>query len=277
MAAGLCLLAMIGVFRHFTDTAYAISVFLIAPIALVTWFSGPIRGFACVGLTAVMLLATDLPHAGDFAHPDVPLVNVFLRTILFTGTVFVIARLHRALDSESLSARTDSLTGLTNRRGFSEAVQREIAHARRFSEPLSVVYLDVDRFKRINDRRGHTGGDTVLQTIARTVRREMREIDVLGRLGGDEFAILLPRTGEVEALGVAHRLQHILRTGEIAKGLELTFSIGAITCEAACPETDADTLVREADRMMYEAKRGGGNSIRSGAVRAGENPVPRAD
>jgi diguanylate cyclase (GGDEF)-like protein/hemerythrin-like metal-binding protein/PAS domain S-box-containing protein len=160
-------------------------------------------------------------------------------------------------------ATTDMLTGLPNRRNFLELASQEIARSRRYGKLLSVLMIDLDEFKSINDNYGHQTGDSVLVKFAEICRKTMRAIDVTGRLGGEEFAILLPETEEKEALDAAERLRLNVAgekvDGEGGKTVHFTISVGLATL---APENDdIDVLLSAADKALYEAKRSGRNRV----------------
>src|SRR5712671_3941527 len=116
------------------------------------------------------------------------------------------ARLSRLLDVEEKLARTDPLTGLPNRRAFLERVSDELARARRTAHPVSIAYIDIDNFKRINDDKGHVEGDEFLKEVAQAIRETIRASDVAARLGGDEFAVLFTDAKRSSVEPLAHRL-----------------------------------------------------------------------
>lgn len=158
---------------------------------------------------------------------------------------------------------TDHLTGASNRAHFFQVAEAEFTRARRHRRPLSLVMLDADHFKRINDTAGHTAGDEVLQQIVREAKRTLRAADLIGRLGGEEFALLLPATTRQEAAAIAERLRVAIEQLPIETGgqvLHATVSLGV----AALGETQAelDDLLAAADRALYEAKRAGRNCVR---------------
>ncbi len=163
------------------------------------------------------------------------------------------------------SAMTDPLTGLFNRRQFHQVLERECARSRRHGSTFSLVLLDVDGFKAVNDEHGHVSGDVALRKIARVIRRGVRDADAACRLGGDEFALVLPETERLGAYLVADRLRSRIeatfaRTGAGGKDVRLTVSGGI-----AVHPTDGSTpsqLVDRADRGLYEAKREGRNRVR---------------
>jgi diguanylate cyclase (GGDEF)-like protein len=158
---------------------------------------------------------------------------------------------------------TDGLTGLFNHRHVHELLHEEFERSKRTGEPLAVVMLDLDHFKRVNDTYGHPTGDVILYETAQILRDTAREIDMAGRYGGEEFVMILPGTAEAEASHFAERLrervaEHVYRDG--SKEVRMTVSAGV----ASFPELDADgpaTLLRYADDALYAAKEGGRNQV----------------
>lgn len=172
-----------------------------------------------------------------------------------------IARLRQELAQASALARHDALTGSLNRKGLDEAIEREVARARRNGSPLCVALLDVDDFKAINDRLGHAGGDEALKHLADVTRQVMRPQDQLARYGGEEFVVLLPDTDVAEAVEAMKRLQRELTTRYFLQGEEhvlITFSAGVAKVDEG--ESSIDAL-RRADQAMYLAKRTGKNRV----------------
>ena len=169
------------------------------------------------------------------------------------------ARQHRTVEQQAL---VDSLTGLANRRLSAAALEKEIARAQRFEEPLTLVLADIDDFKRINDRWGHPTGDEVLKAFAARMREAVREIDLAGRWGGEEFALLLPGTDLEGGRRLAERIRDMFEvkplTGPDGEPIRVTASFGV----ASFPELSSQTeLVGAADAALYEAKRSGKNRV----------------
>jgi diguanylate cyclase (GGDEF)-like protein len=158
------------------------------------------------------------------------------------------AKLLRALGD---AARLDSLTGLVNRREWSSSLDRELSRARRTHEPLSLLLLDIDRFKQYNDRYGHPAGDRLLADAASAWAEQLREVDVLARLGGEEFAVALPGCGLEGAMQVAERLRIVMPHGEAC-------SLGLCVWDE---QGTAEELYAAADRALYSAKEGGRNRV----------------
>lgn len=167
-------------------------------------------------------------------------------------------------------AEEDALTGLANRRRFDAAIARSLRRTARTRAPLSLLLLDVDRFKAFNDLGGHPAGDRALARLGAILASVARRPDdTAARYGGEEFALILPDTGEDGALAMAERFRAGLREARIvhpAGGL-LTASIGIATVSG--PGTSADDMVRQADGALYAAKRSGRDAVRSGAAATG--------
>jgi len=175
-------------------------------------------------------------------------------------------RLRREVESQlEKEAQTDGLTGIANRRTFDEALAREWASAAREGQPLSLLFLDADRFKLYNDRYGHQEGDQLLKMLALTVRgKARRPRDLPARYGGEEFVALLPDTPKERALEVAERIREAVvglrAQHEDNEGGIVTVSIGVATVIPG-PDDDAATLVEAADAAVYRAKEMGRNRV----------------
>ncbi len=160
-------------------------------------------------------------------------------------------------------AHLDYLTGLSNRRHFMEQADVELSRAIRYDTPLSLLMLDIDFFKNVNDTYGHQVGDTVLQVLSKVCQDTMRQVDVVGRLGGEEFAVILPETTSEEALEVAERLREsIAKTAvNIPVGLPIYFSVSIGVSTLSNKDINIDTLLSQADKALYEAKETGRNKV----------------
>lgn len=161
-------------------------------------------------------------------------------------------------------ANTDSLTELTNRRHFLEAAQREFARSARYERPISLLVLDIDHFKQVNDNHGHAGGDAVLKKVADALRMIAREQDVTARLGGEEFAVLVPETAAAGAAIFAERARDAIESSvtEVrGQAIRVTASIGFT--ERMPEELDIDPVLRRADTALYAAKSAGRNCART--------------
>ncbi len=162
------------------------------------------------------------------------------------------------------AAMTDGLTGLFNRKHTDERLGAELAFALRHGSPLSVVLVDVDFFKRVNDTHGHPAGDAVLRAVSRTMAQQLRAEDVLGRYGGEEFLVVARGTAKEEALRIAERLRASVAASPIAFEqiviqVTASFGVSSIACCAA-PAT-REALVKLADERLYRAKDTGRNRV----------------
>lgn len=164
-------------------------------------------------------------------------------------------------------ARTDSLTGLLTRRAFWAEASRELERASRHTRAFSLLVMDIDHFKRINDTFGHDAGDRALRAAARIAQNELRGVDILGRLGGEELIAALPDTASPGAVEVAERLRQAIAAGDlIGDGrTRVTISIGVATARST--NSGVDDLVKRADRYLYAAKKGGRNCVLSDRMR----------
>jgi two-component system, cell cycle response regulator len=161
---------------------------------------------------------------------------------------------------ETLS-RTDALTGVPNRRSFDQALEQEIARARRHDQPLGLIGLDIDHFKRVNDTYGHEGGDAILRGFAQVAMSVLRKEDSLYRCGGEEFAVILPLADRAGAQTAAERIVAAVATSPVQTGtvlVSITTSAGATCLEAS---DDGPRLLARADAALYEAKRTGRNRV----------------
>lgn len=159
-------------------------------------------------------------------------------------------------------ALTDPLTGLFNRRYFTQKGEEEFVRAQRYHVPFSVIMLDVDKFKAVNDTFGHDAGDQVLRELAVTLRQNARHVDTVSRLGGEEFGLILPNTSREQAIVAAERLRRAVEHQPIQLDhawLKVTVSIGvASSCDQMC---SLDDLLRNADTALYRAKENGRNQV----------------
>jgi diguanylate cyclase (GGDEF)-like protein len=213
-----------------------------------------------------------LVRAGDEKPLDLRLANGevirFRCKALFDGGRMLnygnVSDLVRHADELAELATVDGLTGIYNRRHFLKRLDGEWARYRRYGRPLSLLMLDIDHFKLVNDRFGHDVGDQVLAGMARACGKGKRESDTFARLGGEEFALLLPETTEEDACLVAERLRALIAEHSVPCGnrnVEITVSIGISTAE---PEmNDASDLLKRADKALYAAKHNGRNQVAS--------------
>lgn len=175
-------------------------------------------------------------------------------------------QLQEAVERLETMAATDPLTGLANRRAFGQAMSRCLADARRYRHDLSLVMIDLDGFKTLNDTLGHQRGDDLLVRVARVLEANLRRSDVAGRFGGDEFILLLPQAEESTARMVAQRIndEFTLITSALFKDTPVTGRVSmsmGLTCLRHDNPADAEQLIAQADHALYRAKQSGRNRL----------------
>lgn len=237
-----------------------LSAFYLVPIFVLSVVGG--RASA-----VFMALLCALVQEGSFllsgeAIDGLWLWNAIGNFLIYMMFALVVSLMKHALDRESMYARTDTLTGLSNRKAFNELAQKEFLRCKRSQSPITVAYIDCDDFKLVNDRYGHAAGDQLLQQVATTIIQQLRVTDIIARIGGDELVVLLPETGATTALIVVERLrQSLIHTANRA-GLPITFSIGVAVFKEV-PDS-IDEMLQRADSLMYEVKESGKNQIKLG-------------
>ncbi|MFP5515217.1 MAG: GGDEF domain-containing protein [Alphaproteobacteria bacterium] len=211
-----------------------------------------------------------------FIHGGLSIALFTVAGILMLGTM--LARERRRVDTERVlrdAALSDPLTGLANRRAFFGAIDREVAGALRQETPVSLLLLDIDHFKEVNDAHGHDAGDAVLVALSRVLQRGVRQSDLVARFGGEEFAILLPCTPVEGAFLLAERLRCAVRDCGVEHDgvlLHVTVSIGV---SSLAPNADRpDTLIKAADIALYRAKSDGRDRVCRDSALCPPEPVP---
>ncbi|MGE4291229.1 MAG: diguanylate cyclase [Desulfovibrio sp.] len=277
LIAGLCWLA----FLHLPQAR-----FLLMPLLLFFAFCSGLRGLSValliVGLSSEA--ATDMGY-GPFVDSSPAMAYTSLATFLlcllppfhYIQAVMRELRAHRQGLAQKNHARTrelevankrlreiantDELTGVRTRRRLLEIAEREATRSRRYLRPLSLLALDIDHFKRVNDSHGHAVGDEVLRELTKRIESRLRSGDRLGRMGGEEFEVLLPETGLAEAVQTAEKLRSCVATQDLPTsvgGLRITVSFGVATLR---PDEGLDQALLRADKALYKAKQAGRNRV----------------
>lgn len=254
--------AAIGFVDVFTGNQVSLSIFYLTPVFFAVWFGRRSLGILAAVTSTLTWATIELITAAESTPLHIRSWNTALRFGFFMVVLWLLDDVKHAHTSMEELSRTDSLTGLCNHGEFYRQVEDEIQRSRRRQRAFTIAYIDVDGFKSVNDTLGHYQGDAVLRLVARTLRSELRSVDVIGRLGGDEFAILMPETGLRSAPIVLNRL-----TAAVTERLEraetgisvLGFSIGAVAFYA--PPVNADVAISLADRAMYEGRHDGVDGV----------------
>lgn len=234
---------------------YALAYLAMTPGGAATFSLGYFAG-------ALLAVPVGLAAGHRFAPAAVnPVVQFYLVNLVYLGLIGLYARYQREHASLKAQAASDFLTGLANRRRAEELIERELGRTARTGAAFSVLLLDLDHFKQINDLHGHNVGDRVLREVSLRLSRALRESDVLSRWGGEEFLALAPSTNAEQARGLAERLTGALNEA-LTGNLRVTVSIGVATHE---PGDTVERLVSRADAAMYQAKALGRNRVVSQA------------
>jgi diguanylate cyclase (GGDEF)-like protein len=209
------------------------------------------------GERTIGALIVEGAHAGDVSQHEAR--NIGLLAAVARGPL----EIGWEIDEVSLRARTDSLTGLANRRHFDEQLKRVVAETDRFGGTCSLILVDLDHFKDVNDQHGHEAGDAVLKHVAQVLADAVRTVDVCARYGGEEIGVLLPQTSQQGAFELAERLRMTLVSRSVnhaGERIAVTASFGVATYPVPVPY--GDWLVPAADKALYEAKAAGRNCVK---------------
>lgn len=257
---GLFQIAILGVIDYQTGFEISFSVFYLLPVAMTAWYCE--RNAALfVSFASAMTWQMSNSLAGEvFSNQLISIWNTSTRLGFFIVTAFLISKLKESYEYSVKIAGTDFLTGAANPRKFYEIVEAEISRSRRYERKFTIVYLDADNFKTINDNFGHHTGSELLVRVVKAMKRTLRSTDVVGRLGGDEFAVLLPETDKAQAQTVVGKLRCSLLSEMQSEGWQVTFSIGVLICVE--PPATVDEVIKLADNLMYEVKKSGKDSAK---------------
>ena len=250
---------LVGAVDYASGVEYRVFPLYFAPLSLAAWSLGRSGAVLAAAMAAVCWLAANYFAGLRFSHIFVWIVNFTTQAVAFLTVALLIASVRRALERERVLSRTDSLTQLLNARAFYEDAARVLALARRHRHPVTLAYIDLDDFKKVNDSLGHAGGDHVLRRVADTFTRSVRATDLIARLGGDEFAMLLPQTDGDGAKAMLERVRFDVETTFAHSQPPVTASIGAMSFDD--PPATIEDVVRQADLLMYKVKLSGKNRV----------------
>ncbi len=251
-------LTSLGLVQHATDAEFALTALIFFPVIVITWINGQRGGLIFAFIAAATFAVGDITSEKQFSSEWIPVANTATRLITYGLLALLITQLRQQYIRQRELASRDSLTSLWNRRAFLEIGHNEVDRSIRYLRPLSIVFLDLDSFKQLNDTQGHEAGDEALQATAKAILGTLRSSDQVARLGGDEFAILLPEVGYEEA-GKAGRKIFLALERALEKFPPVTTSMGIAwfeTVDRPFPE-----MLKAADELMYTAKSDGKNGI----------------
>lgn len=234
------------------------------PISIAAWFCGIYYGVIIGILCSISWLNIYIYHKDILILDIFTVINSIVRILILLGCAVLLGKLHEALLHEKVLSRIDNLTGLANKKTFLEALYKEIDRSARHERVISMIYMDIDNFKTINDNYGHNMGDKVLQETAKILNSIFRSSDTVARMGGDEFAILLPEINNESAIIAAEKLRVDFHKMSEENKWQISLSIGVGTFSD--PQRNSDKIIKFVDDLMYTAKKSGKNRINSGTM-----------
>jgi diguanylate cyclase (GGDEF)-like protein len=260
IALALAALTIIGSVDQLTGFELWMSPLYFVPIASAAWSLGRAEASA-LGVFSTILWVVASYRSGRSASSGWYLyADVVVQLAAFSTVAWVISAHRRLFDREAKVSRVDWLTGLLNLRALRERAEIERSRLMRGGPPMTVVYLDLDRFKNVNDSSGHAVGDKVLEAVSETFRRLLRSVDLSARVGGDEFVLFLNGTGMSSAPSVLERIRGTLESTMKSHGWAVTASIGAVVYQGPTAPS-VDRMLSCADAQMYRSKRSGRNRV----------------
>jgi diguanylate cyclase (GGDEF)-like protein len=249
---GVLLVVFLGMIDYLTGYEISFSLFYLIPIFIVAWYVDGRMGLILSSASAISWFIADYTSGLVYSNPSIYVWNAILRLAFYSVVSWQSSTIKKAYRTNQELARTDFVTGAISIRYFYELAQIEISRSQRYGNIFSLVYIDLDNFKAVNDRLGHSTGDRVLRAVTDSIHRQVRLTDTFARLGGDEFALLLPETGTEEAKMVIAKIHSSLVNEMLRNGWMITFSVGVVTYNKA-PKT-VDDMVKMADNAMYSVK-----------------------
>jgi len=256
----IAILTLVAALDSITGSEVNFSLFYLLPVAFTGGFISHRAGLFMAFTSAAIWGILDKIVGQGYSATWIQFWNSGIRLGFFLVVNELIGMLHIMYAQTRKLSRTDMLTGLANARVFQEFTHQVIVQSRRNGQPFTITYIDLDRFKLVNDKFGHSEGDLVLKEIATLIVNGVRTTDLVARLGGDEFAILMPETGMEHAMEALKRIAvSITDHVEILHGVGAT--LGAVTFRE--PPEDVDTAIRQADELMYKGKGEGRGCILS--------------
>jgi len=253
--SGFIMVLLLGFIDSLIDYRVSFSIFYVIPVVLVTWYAGFRIGIIFSILSSIVwFFATITSHDNRM-----PISIMSWNSTVRLGFFIIISSILHYFKSERENARIDFLTNIPNRREFDKQLLLETQRSVRYKHPLTLIYMDIDNFKTINDTHGHHEGDNLLKTVSDIIKNSMRSTDVIARLGGDEFAFILIGIDELQAEKKINKIKITLLHAMESKAWPVSFSFGVVTFH------NFTKTVREmlhiADECMYKAKQDGKNRI----------------
>lgn len=258
-------IALLGVLRTATDADFTFASLAILPVLVIAWVAGKRSGLIVAFLAAAMWAVADSVTERQFSTQWIPWTNAATRLMTYSLVALLAAQVRLQFEKEHKHATHDAMTGLSNRQAFLDAGASEVERAKRYSHALAVIFLDLDNFKQLNDRKGHAAGDAALRATAKALSRSLRASDRVGRMGGDEFAVLLPETAFDAAVDAGKKIAAAVNSA-LEAFPPVKVSIGVAWFGKA--DRLFPAMLKAADELMYEVKESGKHDMRSRRIAA---------
>lgn len=253
------IVAVVGAIDYLTGYELSFSIFYLLPVGFAAWYLRGRFGFVIGLVSAATWLGADYTSGHQYSHLAIPIWNAGVRLGFFIIVAVLLKRFKSALEFQASLAQIDGLTGLMNSRTFKQRCSSLFELASRNGHPLALGFVDLDNFKVVNDRFGHSVGDQVLTAVAATLTKRLRGSDICARLGGDEFSVLLPETDLSGARTFFTGLHESLLELAALNHWPVGFSIGVAVFHS--PEASIDEAIQCADALMYRVKSSGKNRV----------------
>lgn len=258
---GLALLGVVavGIPDYLIGFEISLSIFYLGPVGIAAWYGGR-KAAALIALLSIFAaLAADISAGHHIIRPGITTWIAFLHLGFMLVVAYLLDSLRFHIEGEKKLARSDTVTDIFNRRAFMEHLRYCLQWVEREGKPITLAYIDLDNFKRINDEHGHDNGDRVLRLVASTLTASIRRTDVVARLGGDEFALLLAGADRDSAERLIAKVRLSLQQAFDPERSVVTCSIGCVTFQEPLPT--ADGAIKAADNLMYKVKKQGKNAV----------------
>jgi len=250
---------LIGLTDYISGYEMSFSIFYLIPISIAVIYSNRKTALIISVISAALWLLVDLSSGNEYSNMLAPFWNGTMRLGYFSLHTVISSKALELFQETKNMSLIDPLTNIANWRFFQETLKRELDKSRRTGFPLTLVYIDLDNFKKMNDTFGHNAGDDLLKLIATKITAPIRTTDLLARLGGDEFALLLPETDHKSAKLIVDRIHSELSEVFSRKNYPVTLSMGVVVYKKF--DLSIKEMVGKADNLMYQVKENGKNSV----------------
>jgi diguanylate cyclase (GGDEF)-like protein len=265
----LLLIGLVGAIDYLAGYELSLFIFYLIPVGLASWYLNRPFGLLISVIAASTCLLADFFSGHTYSNMFILYWTASVRFSFFIIISYLLGNIHVILDLQSSLARKDGLTGLNNARAFKLMCAPIMEISKRNKHSMALGYIDLDGFKGINDRMGHSVGDQVLREIGNAIGLSLRTSDIGARMGGDEFCVLLPETDSPGAQIYFNRLKQSLDDLATRNQWPVSFSMGIAVLDSF--EGDIDEAIHYADELMYQIKHSGKNNIALNEYRSVSN------